>query len=570
MLYSKIPLSQTVIALCQLHNIKHIVISPGSRNAPLTIGFTNHIFFKCYSIVDERCAAFFALGIAQQLQQPVALVCTSGSALLNYYPAIAEAYYSNVPLVVLSADRPKHLIDIGDGQTIKQKNVYGKHVLYSANLKLDMRTNAIDKKTDFVLNSKHQYFNEKKLYKAFKIAATKLGPVHVNIPFNEPLYETTEIATIHPQPYVFEPKKIKSSLKSLKKYSAIWNASKRKIILVGVLQPNSIEEKYLQQLAKDDSVLVFTETTSNSHHPDFFPGIDKLIAPLDTSDFEKLHPEILITLGGLLVSKKIKVFLRTYQPKHHWHIGLTPANNTFFCLKHHFKCTINSFLEAFLPTVNIIESNYKPHWLSIRNKHRAGHASYIKTIPFSDFLVFHYVLKSLPKASQLQVGNSSAIRYTQLFQMPKHITVFCNRGTSGIDGSTSTAIGAALVAKQNTTFITGDLSFFYDSNALWNAYIPNTFRIIMINNYGGGIFRILPGHKNTTNFDTYFETKHQFTAKQLCEMYNLEYISAIDEVSLKHGLTDFYDHSEQPKLLEVFTPSTLNDGILLDYFKFIK
>ena len=130
----KIPLAQTVVQLCIAKGIKHIVISPGSRNAPLTIGFTNHPFFECYSIVDERSAAFVALGIAQQTQTPVAVVCTSGSALLNYYPAIAEAYYSDIPLVVLSADRPEHLINVGDGQTINQKGVYSGHILYEANL----------------------------------------------------------------------------------------------------------------------------------------------------------------------------------------------------------------------------------------------------------------------------------------------------------------------------------------------------------------------------------------------------------------------------------------------------
>ena len=180
------------------------------------------------------------------------------------------------------------------------------------------------------------------------------------------------------------------------------------------------------------------------------------------------------------------------------------------------------------------------------------------------------MLKTIPKQSQLQVGNSSAIRYTQLFQLRKDITVFCNRGTSGIDGSTSTAIGAALANKQRTTFVTGDLSFFYDSNALWNNYIPKNFRIIVINNEGGGIFRILPGHKNTENFDMYFETKHHLTAKQLCEMYGFEYSKATDEPSLNLALDKFYNASKKPKLLEVFTPSTVNDEVLLNYFKFIK
>jgi 2-succinyl-5-enolpyruvyl-6-hydroxy-3-cyclohexene-1-carboxylate synthase len=154
--------------------------------------------------------------------------------------------------------------------------------------------------------------------------------------------------------------------------------------------------------------------------------------------------------------------------------------------------------------------------------------------------------------------------------MRKDITVFCNRGTSGIDGSTSTAIGAAVVSKERTTFISGDLSFFYDSNALWNNYIPKNFRIIVVNNEGGGIFRILPGHKNTENFDVYFETKHHLTAKQLCEMFSFQYHSVRNQEDLDKTLDTFYNTSKQPKLLEVFTPSRINDDILLNYFKFIE
>jgi len=342
------------------------------------------------------------------------------------------------------------------------------------------------------------------------------------------------------------------------------------MILVGVLEPNSIETQWLNLLADDDSVLVFTETTSNIHHSEFFPEIDKLIAPLNDSDLQALQPDVLLTLGGMVVSKKIKAFLRKYQPKHHWHIGLYKANDTFFCLEHHFQMPPNVFFSQFLPEVSsTFESHYKAHWLSVRNKRRQKHQEYIDCIPFSDFTAFDSVLKSIPKDSQLQVGNSSAIRYTQLFQLRKDITVFCNRGTSGIDGSTSTAIGASVVSKHRVTFITGDLSFFYDSNALWNNYIPKSFRIIVVNNEGGGIFRILPGHKNTENFDSYFETKHQLKAKHLCEMFGFQYDEASDKTSLKKRLESFYDASDQPKLLEVFTPSRHNDELLLDYFKFI-
>ena len=148
--------------------------------------------------------------------------------------------------------------------------------------------------------------------------------------------------------------------------------------------------------------------------------------------------------------------------------------------------------------------------------------------------------------------------------------MYCNRGTSGIDGSTSTALGCAVVTNKQTTLITGDLSFFYDSNALWNNYIPNNFRIVIINNQGGGIFRILPGHKNTDNFDTYFETKHSKNAEYLAKMYQFNYYRASNEKELETVLDDFFELENQPKILEIFTPRELNDEVLLNYFKHIK
>ena len=283
-----------------------------------------------------------------------------------------------------------------------------------------------------------------------------------------------------------------------------WGKAKRKMILVGEFAPDKIDQKWLNFLAKDDSVVIFTESTSNLDHGAFFPNIDKLISPLQKEDFIKLQPEILITFGGMVVSKRIKSFLREYQPKEHWHISETRAYDTYFCLSQHIKETPNYFLGEFLPKTKEIKSSYRNYWALIKSDRAKKHNSYVESVAFSDFKVFDTLFKMLPNDSILQIGNSSAIRYAQLFDIHKSIEVYCNRGTSGIDGSTSTAIGCAVTHKRQTNFITGDLSFFYDSNALWNNYIPNSFRIIIINNGGGGIFRILPGHKNTENFDTYF------------------------------------------------------------------
>lgn len=585
MKYPKIPLAQTVIQLCKAKNIKHIVISPGSRNAPLTLGFTNDPFFKSYSVVDERSAAFFAVGIAQQINAPVAVVCSSGSALLNYYPAVAEAFYSEIPLIVLSADRPKHLQNIGDGQTINQKNVFQNHILYSANLKLDVKDELnipvtedipilknIEDKLERLLGLQKdiQKFNEQELNDAINKAILKKGPVHINVPFDEPLYEMVDALSVAPKNYPIELEEPKMDFYILEQCLGAWRKAKRKMILVGEFAPNKIEQQWLNLLAKDESVIVLTEATSNLDHGGFITSIDKLIAPLQKEDFLKLQPEILLTFGGMVVSKKIKAFLREYQPKEHWHISETRAYDTYFSLSQHIKETPNYFFSEFLPKAEKVKSSYRDYWTGIKIERNKKHNRYVEKVPFSDFKVFDTLFKMLPNDTILHIANSSPIRYAQLFDIHKSIEVYCNRGTSGIDGSTSTAVGCAVTHKRQTNFITGDLSFIYDSNALWNNYIPDSFRIIIINNGGGGIFRILPGHKNTENFDTYFETKHQLTAQHLAEMYNFKYKKVSGQSDLVNALTTFFKDSKQPKILEIYTAKQPNDLVLLDYFKDVK
>ncbi|MBP0902197.1 2-succinyl-5-enolpyruvyl-6-hydroxy-3-cyclohexene-1-carboxylate synthase [Mariniflexile gromovii] len=586
MIYPKIPLAQTVVELFKAKGIKHIVISPGSRNAPLTIGFTNNPFFTCYSIVDERSAGFFALGIAQQLKKPTAVICTSGSAVVNYYPAITEAYYSNIPLVVVSADRPKHLIGVGDGQTINQKNIFENHILYSVNLKLDVKDennipeneelpmlkNLEGKLERFLgLQKDIQTHNEEEINEALNFALLKNGPVHINIPFDEPLYETVEKLRVNPKATkpVIKPKVIEEYV--LNECLEDWNSTSKKMILVGVNQPNIVEQKWLDELAQDDSVIVFTETTSNLYQDSFFPSIDQIISPLTEEEKKALQPDILLTFGGLIVSKKIKTFLRKFQPKYHWHIDEKMANDTFFCLSNHIDVSPNQFFSTFLPKItHYVKSNYNAYWTEVKNNRLKKHDAYIKSIPFTDLKVFDMLFKNIPHGTILQIGNSSAIRYSQLFNINKYNTVFCNRGTSGIDGSTSTAIGCAVVNDKPTTLITGDLSFLYDSNGLWNNYIPKNFRIIVINNQGGGIFRILPGHKDTKNFETYFETTHHLNARHLCRMYGFAYKSVSKEKPLEYYLKEFFVEEERPKLLEIFTPKDLNDEVLLQYFEYLK
>ena len=583
MRHSSIPSAQLVVQHCKAKRIKNIVISPGSRNAPLTIDFTEDPYFSCFSIVDERSAAFFALGIAQHLREPAAVVCTSGSALLNYYPAVAEAFYSGIPLVVISADRPVYKIDVGDGQTIRQDNVFHRHIGYSAHLKQDV-THARDRVEKYApdwfdgepegdLQKKIQGHNDNELNTALNVALKVKLPVHINVPFEEPLYDTALKPAAVPLVVPAENRDV-SEIPELETYTELWNASPRKMVLVGVNPPNAVEQQFLNHLANDPSVIVFTETTSNLHHPHFFASIDSILAPIEKLKnhqelFEKLRPEILLTFGGLIVSKKIKAFLRDYRPRHHWHIDPLKAYNTFFSLNHHFKMDINPFLRQFLANVMTTKSEYYPYWNAIRTAYRSKRDIYIDRIPFSDMSVFDSVVTAIPENYQVHLANSSTVRYAQLVDLKVSLKVFCNRGTSGIDGSTSTAVGSSVYANDPTVLITGDLSFFYDSNGLWNNYIRPDFRIILINNNGGGIFRILPGKEDTVNFQRYFETAHQLNAEHLSMQFGFEYVSVENKVELHTALSDFYSVSERPKILEVHTPRIINDKILLGYFDFI-
>ena len=546
MIYPKIPLAQSIIEICKANNLTHIVISPGSRNAPLTIGFTNNDEFTCYSVADERCAAFFALGIAQQIQKPVAVVCTSGSALLNYYPAFAEAFYSQIPLVVISADRPQSKIDIGDGQTIRQENVFANHSLYNANL---LENASAD--------------NDFKIQQAINIAIFQKGPVHINAPFEEPLYETVSELSVNIEPFTFVQKEY--LLENIDSFVDIWNSSKKKLILIGGFNPEFINQEFLNFLANDPSVVVMTEVTSNVHHANFITNIDTFITPFRETDFENFRPDILLTFGGLIVSKRIKAFLRKHKPANHWHVDELRAYDTYGCLTKHFEVCPNLFFRHFLPKTNKIESNYFSNASNIKQIRAKKSLEYLSKIPFSDFKAFEIIFKNLPQNCQLQLSNSSTIRYAQLFEIDKSIEIFCNRGTSGIDGSTSTAIGAATISEKATILITGDISFFYDSNALWNNYIPSNFKIILINNSGGGIFRILPGHQENKTFNTFFETTHNLTAEYLAKMYHFEYLVAENEDNLNNAM-QIFKTSNKPTILEIFTPTKCNDSVLLSYF----
>lgn len=544
----KITTAQILLQVFEKYQIREIVISPGSRNAPLTLGFANHSYFRCYSIVDERCAAFFALGIAQQKKEPVVLVCTSGSALLNYYPAIAEAFYSEIPLIVLSADRPSHKIDIGDGQTIRQQNVFANHILKSVQLSDE---DTVD--------------NDVAIQDAIYTAKVGKGPVHINVPFEEPLYELVSDYTRTPHWVDFSDATPFTTL--LPKVVEDWNQSTKKLLLIGNQPKNEQLEKLLEDFSNDASVLILSEKNSNVHAPHIIDEIDVLISDFSETDKQKFQPHILISIGGMLVSKRIKALLRSYPPKYHYHVDATKANDTFGVLTGHVNISALDGLKQL--TFQSNREGYATYFLENWHRKNEKAKAFAQQAPFSDYKVFDFICQHLPDNLHVQVSNSASIRYLQLFNTKPNWEIFCNRGTSGIDGSTSTAVGAALFHEKPTVLIIGDLSFFYDSNGLWNQYIPNNFKIILINNGGGGIFRILPGHQDQPVFHQFFETQHQLNAEHLAKMYNLDYINCKNLNDLSSNWKRF-EKNCKPIILEIFTYDEKNEDVLKSFFNFIK
>ena len=546
---------QILAHLLQQYGIADIVISPGSRNAPLAIHFSEVDSFNCYSIVDERSAAFVAMGMAKSEKKPVAITCTSGSAVVNYYPAVTEAFYQNIPLLVLTADRPTDFVDIFDGQTIRQKDVFHQHSYGDFQLLEDSKENAED-------------INFDTIKKAIELCFEKQGPVHINIPLEEPLYEL--VSELPPFPTVEKTIRHKE-YEVPSNLIAEWHTSQRIMILVGTRDYSPELENQLTQLVKNHSVVVLSEANSNLYHEKFFRHIDRYIFNFTEEDYKTYAPDLLITVGQNVVSKKVKQFLRSARPKQHWHLDEVWQPDTYFSLTEKVEVKPEVFFSKLLKFINLEPRPYFNLWDVLRDKKDAKHQQFLNTVEFSDFYFFNKASQTVPENYNIHFANSSAIRYAQLFDFGKR-KMYCNRGTSGIDGSTSTAMGFAIKNANPTLLITGDLSFFYDINGLWNQYIPPFVRIIIFNNGEGNIFKIIPGpgNANPNTLDEFIATKHRKNAEHLAKHFGFSYIRVEDDLTLDRVLENFFKPDLLPKILEVNTYGKNSADVQKAYFNFMK
>ncbi len=555
--YSSKENAQYLRQIAKKKGILNVVFSPGSRNAPLVIELRNDSAFKCITIPDERTAGFVALGQAISSGKPSILVCTSGSALLNYYPAIAEAYYQKVPIIVASADRPTEWVDQQDGQTIRQNNVFANHIHYSSTLFKD----GGDEQTR--LN------NQRVINEALNCSLENYGPVHLNFPFSEPLYETTKAIQSAKIIQSFTGNKILGE-SEVEQLSAFWNSSVKKIVLVGQINHNIDLGVYLDFFTKDESTVVFTETIANCSFKDSFNSIDRLM-DLNVEEANLMTPDILLTIGNAIVSKKVKKFLREHRPAEHWHLSADQNHpDTYQSLTHSIKIAPEVFFKQFMSHINNVKSNYQQKWGAIESKRTKAHLDFITSVDYSDLWVYDQIVQNLHDKTHLHWANSTSIRYAQLFDFSKHLEHFCNRGTSGIEGSTSTALGFALESKKPTLVITGDVSFFYDTNAFFGNNVPSNLKVIVVNNSGGGIFRFIPGPDTTNHLEDVFESKHNANVEGIAKAHNIKYVSAKNKREVSKLLPEFLSSFTEASILEIETPDEASAELLRHYFKALR
>ncbi|HUX54708.1 MAG TPA: 2-succinyl-5-enolpyruvyl-6-hydroxy-3-cyclohexene-1-carboxylic-acid synthase [Williamwhitmania sp.] len=546
--------------ICYLHGMEAVVIAPGSRNAPLIAAFTGHGKLECISITDERSAAYFALGMALQTGKPVGIVCTSGTAVLNFAPAIAEAYYQKLPLVVITADRPHERVDQADSQTIRQTNIFGNYIKHSVEL-------PVETASDTDLRYSHRLVNE-----ALRAALrADRGPVHINVPLREPLYNPLpEVSQNIMVVEASEPELLLPE-EEINLLITRWQAAQKKLIICGFESKNGGLNELLNQLADDPSVVVMAENISNISGEKIIFAPERFIATLTDDEKRDFQPDLLVTIGDSLVSGRVKKYLRQHKPVEHWRIHRTEEMvDTYDSLTHSIVTEPTLLLHHFVGKDVQAESGYASRAAEKETTIRHHHEKLLPTLPFCDFTAFDELLKNLPDGSNLQLSNSTPIRYSQLYATNPQISYHCNRGTSGIDGCLSTAAGAAYAGKQPTTLITGDLAFIYDSNGMWNRQFPSNLKVIVINNGGGNIFRLIESGETMQAARPYFETPHSVDLKSLVSAFGIAFSSCSNMEQFREGIQWLYSNGNNPAVLEVKTDFDINIKTFKDYYKLIR
>lgn len=544
--------------LLQQHGIKHAVVSPGSRNAPLIVALARSSELTKTVIIDERSAAFVALGIASASNEPVALVCTSGTALLNYAPAVAEAYYRKIPLIVISADRPMEWIDQDDSQTLRQYEALSNYVKRSYNIPARCDDETMRWYVNRIVND------------AIITANTgRRAPIHINVQIDEPLNEPAMLYKPVPFERVIEIITPGKELPGEKEKELLQQLNGKKILIIaGFNQPDKELNQTLENLSRRANIVVMTESISNLKSVNFISSIDRTLSVMDENSRKDLTPDIVMTLGGALVSRHIKQYMRSSKPKEHWHIGITDATiDCFTVLTKRIETDAASFFRQISNELEIsVASEYSRKWHDFARLSESSHKKYVCHSPWSDLTALDIVFDAIPDEWNVHLSNGSVVRYAQLFDTTRFNRIDCNRGVSGIDGSTSTAIGASVVNVDTTLLITGDMSAQYDIGALAASCISSSFKMIVLNNGGGGIFRFVKSTADLPELEAYFVAEVKLPLKQIAEGYGFKYMCATMQSELQLALDFMRKENSSPVILEIRTPGEESAQVLKGYF----
>lgn len=554
---------ETALMLAQClaaYGVSDIFSSPGSRNAPLIMALARHPGLTVRPVVDERSAAFIALGFASVSQRPAALVCTSGTALLNYAPAIAEAFYRKVPLIVISADRPAEWIEQDDSQTIRQPGALANFVKESCRLKGE------------ITGDRDRWFVNRTLNGILQAALTRRpGPVHINISFTEPLTATTSRPTdglFRKIDLMLPPNKLDpEDAKRL----ALEAADSNLLIVGGFCPPSAGMSIALARLSKLPGVVVVADALANVNarrddilsRPDLFIESELLRRP-------GAKPSMLITFGGSVLSKKLKDYLRSTPLREHWHIGdNSMLIDSYFSLTRRIEINESDFFPRFANAMDHIrhgkdslesqkstafvagQSEFKALW------HEAAFLADAETnksetdASWSARQAILTILRQLPAEWNLQLSNGLTPRLAMLGDATRFHRRDCNRGASGIDGSVSTALGASVAYNGTTLLLTGDMSMQYDIAALSSTLLSPKLKIIVINNHGGGIFREIATTRNLPERDSHFVCHLNLPLDKIADTYGLAYFLADSTASLQATLPPFATVADRPALMEI-------------------
>lgn len=550
-MYSDDKLILQLLSLLKQHGVKRIVVSPGSRHFPLVNCIDNDSSFELYSVVDERSAAFFALGLIMQYNEPVVVTCTSGTSVINYGSAVVEAYYRKLPLLLLTADRLPELLGQMEDQVYKQDDTFKNFINFNGQLK--------QVKTSFDEWYCNRIINEGLLALRYNGG----GPSHLNFPIESHHIDTFSTSSL--------PKARMIQKYSVEENSDFWHTlrknltGKKVMILWGQSAHHSLEfvERF-NRFVDCVKPIVLTDSLANCTVKNTLSDTFRLLRALKREEKSYMAPDIVITMfGNYVFNGEIKGYLRPISGKfEHWSIN--PSGDIvdpFKNLTKIFHMGVDSFVNKVTKGTSLNNDSYFKAWQKISNLLEEPKP------PYSELYAIGSLVHNLPKQCSLHIANSSPIRMMATYRIPTSVKVFCNRGVNGIDGCMSTAVGYAADSKELVFLAIGDLTFFYDMNSLWNRHLSKNMRILLLNNEGGAVMHMPLKPSYASILPRFVSAGHNTSARGWVESLGFHYLSATNEEECDSAIKELVrDDHDRPVLLEVFTEKASDVRILKEYY----